>query len=460
MEPDFYDIRIVNARASSIVLDNDEIKETSNSFITGASIRALVGGTWGLVTTENLDEIREACKQAARLAQAAGERSTRDRIELAPIKKPVVKDLPEIKENPENIDIEEKLQLVRDISKSAQKPRITSVHTVYSESEVSVEYRNSDGVEAGYTLPRIGFSITAVAQENGNYQAARESCFAISGFELFKRKDPLAIASKTADTATDLLRAKSVWGGVMPVILDPELAGVFIHEAVGHAAEADHVLEGNSVFEGRLNTTIGSPLVTVHDDPTLHEYGYYPFDDEGAEPKKTVVIENGVLKNYLHNRETAGRLAELRPADFQIAKQAGRLDGVSCNARAQGYSRPIVRMSNTYIDNGSSTFEEMLEEVKDGVYLIGSRGGQVDPGDGIFQFNAERGYLIENHELKALIKDVSLSGNILEILSEITAVGSDLKMHPGQCGKAGQTVPVSDGSPHILVKKALVGGSG
>jgi len=443
VEHDFYDIRIIDTRASSIVLDNGEIKETSNSFITGASVRALVGGTWGLVTTEDLDGTREACKEAVRLAHTAGERSTRDRIELAPIEKPVVKNLPRIRVDPEDIDIEEKIQLVREISKSAQKPGISSVHTVYAESEVSVEYRNSDGVEAGYTLPRIGFSITAVARENGNYQAARESCFAISGFELFERKDPLAIASKTADTAKSLLHAEGARGGVMPVILDPELAGVFIHEAVGHAAEADHVLEGDSVFSGRLNTKVGSPLVTVHDDPTLHEYGYYPFDDEGAMPKRTVVIENGVLKNYLHNRETAGKLG-----------------GVSCNARAQGYSPPIVRMSNTYIDNGDSTFEEMLEDIECGVYLIGSRGGQVDPGDGIFQFNAERGYLIEDHEQKALLKDVSLSGNILEILNEVVAVGSDLKMHPGQCGKAGQVVPVSDGSPHILVKRAIVGGSG
>ncbi len=443
MEPDFYDIRIIERQASSIVLDNDEIKETSHSFIRGASVRALVGGAWGLVTTENPDGLREALKEAVRLAKAAGEREKKGRIELAPIKKPLVRDLPTIRKNPEDVDIEEKMELVREISGSAQKPGVSSVRTVYSESEVSVEYRNSDGVRGCYTLPRIGFSITAVAHENGDYQAARESRFAVSGFELFDREDPLVIASETADIAKSLLGARSVRGGLMPVILDPELAGVFIHEAVGHAAEADHVLEGYSVFEGRLNTMVGSPLITVCDDPTIHEYGYYPFDDEGAEPRKTVVIENGLLRRYLHNRETAGRLG-----------------GVSCNARADGSSRPIVRMSNTYIDKGESTFEEMLEEIECGVYLIGSRGGQVDPGDGIFQFNAERGYLIEDHELKTLLKDVSLSGNILEMLNEVVAVGSDLKMHSGQCGKAGQVVPVSDGAPHVLVKRAIVGGSG
>ena len=120
---------------------------------------------------------------------------------------------------------------------------------------------------------------------------------------------------------------------------------------------------------------------------------------------------------------------------------------------------PVVRMSNTFIDNGDSKFEEMLEEVRNGMYLVGSRGGQVNTGEGIFQFNAEKGYLIRNGELSGLLRDVSLSGNTLEILNQVTHVGNDLKMTAGRCGKAGQLVPVSDGSPHIAISKALVGGA-
>ena len=120
---------------------------------------------------------------------------------------------------------------------------------------------------------------------------------------------------------------------------------------------------------------------------------------------------------------------------------------------------PVVRMSNTFVDNGDSRFEEMLEELRDGIYLIGSRGGQVNTGEGIFQFNAEKGYMIRNGELTKLIRDVSLSGKILEILNHVTLVGNDMKITAGRCGKAGQIIPVSDGSPHLAISKALVGGS-
>lgn len=444
MKPDFYDIREVEVTATSIVLDSGEIKETVNSFLQGAGIRALKGGSWGLSNTEDPEQLNHALKTAISLAEGANQKTPRESISLAPAEPPTVDNLPVARKPPGDIELEEKLELIKDIATSAQKPGITSVHATYMESEVSIHYSNSEDADAEYTLQRIGFTITAVARENGNYQVARDSRMGVAGFELFDRYNACEIASQTADTATRLLHAKSVKGGAMPVILDPELAGVFIHEAVGHAAEADHVLEGNSVLEGRLNTQIASPLLTVCDDPTMHEYGYYPFDDEGCTSRKTTIIEEGVLKNYLHNRETAGKLG----------------GGVPCNARAQGYARPVIRMSNTYIDNGTTRFEEMLEEVRDGIYLLGSRGGQVSPGEGIFQFNAERGYLIEKGELTVMLKDVSLSGNILDILKKVTAVGCDLEMHAGQCGKAGQLVPVGDGSPHILVSSALVGGSG
>ena len=443
MKPDFYDIRTVEVTASSIILDNQEIKETANNFITGASIRALINGSWGIATTENPEHTEKALSTATEIALSTNRKTPREKVELAIVNQPEIKNLPAVKEDFKDIDLEEKLKLVKEIAKAAQKPGITSVSTSYMESEVTIEYINSEGIKASYTLPRIGFTIAAVAKQNGNYQIARDNRFAISGFELFSRYDACEIASKTADIAIDLIHAKSVKGGVMPVILDTELAGVFIHEAVGHAAEADHVLEGNSVLENRLNTQIASPLVTVCDDSSMHEYGYYPFDDEGSQSGKTVLIENGVLKNYLHNRESASKFG-----------------GTPHNARAQGYSMPVIRMSNTYVENGSTTFEEMKDEIKNGVYLIGSRGGQVNPGDGIFQFSAERGYMIENGELTTLLKDVSLSGSILEILKNVAAVGCDLKMRSGQCGKAGQLVPVSDGSPHVLVTNTLVGGTG
>jgi TldD protein len=312
---------------------------------------------------------------------------------------------------------------------------------MYLESEFKIEYSSSDGLDCEYELLNVGFAVSAVASENGIYQAGRESRFGY-GYELFENENVMELADRAGSTAVELLKAKTPKGGEMPVLLDQELAGVFAHEAVGHASEADLVLEGDSILENRIGEQIASPLITIIDDPTLHEFGYYPFDAEGVQSRRTEIIRDGIFNSYLHSRETAAKLG-----------------GTPGNCRAQGYSMPVVRMSNTFIDNGNTKFEEMLEEVRDGMYLIGSRGGQVNTGEGIFQFNAEKGYIIKDGELHELIRDVSLSGKTLEILNNVALVGNDLKMTAGRCGKAGQLVPVSDGSPHLAISKALVGGA-
>ncbi len=440
---DFYDSRIVRSVSTAVILDNGEIREISNNFSSGAAVRVLDSGSWGFVSQDNPGNLDASLRSAKRLAEAARNRCQRNQIKLAPIENPSLQNLPQIKENPADIPIHDKVKLLAEIEKNARIEGIKSTNAVYSESFINVCYASSEGLDCEYNLYRIGFSISAVAYEEGMYQIGIESRFGVSGFEFFKKHDAFALARKAANTAVELLSAKTPKAGTYPVILDQELAGVFIHEAVGHAAEADHVIEGNSILAGKIGEEIASPLITVYDDPSLHEFGYYPFDDEGAESKRTTVIQNGVLKAFLHSRETAGKLG-----------------GESRNSRAQGYARPIIRMSNTFISPDSTKFEEMLAELKDGIYLKGSRGGQVNPAEGIFQFNAERGFIVENGEIAAPLRDVSLSGHTLEILNNVAAVGNDLEMNSGRCGKAGQLVPVGDGAPHVLVRKAVVGGSG
>ncbi len=440
---DFHDTRIIKSVSTAIILDNGEIREISNNFSSGAAVRVLSGGTWGFVSLDNIEKIAVALVSAKRLADAARNKSPRKPIKLAPIEKPAFADLPEVKEDPGDIPIEDKVKFLEEIEKAALIEGIKSTSVVYSESLATVRYTSSEGSDSEYTLNKIGFSISAIAQSEGNYQMGRESRFGVSGFEIFKKHDAFELARKAGNTAIDLLSAKTPKAGTYPVILDQELAGVFIHEAVGHAVEADHVLEGNSILAGRIGDQIATPLITVYDDPSLHEFGYYPFDDEGAASKRTTLIQNGVLKSFLHSRETAGILG-----------------GESRNSRAQGYSRPVIRMSNTFIAPDGMKFNEMLSELKNGIYLRGSRGGQVNPGEGVFQFNAERGFIVENGELTTPLRDVSLSGNTLEILNNVEAVGNDIEMNSGRCGKSGQLVPVSDGAPHVLVRKAVVGGSG
>jgi TldD protein len=440
---DFHDTRIIKTVGTAIFLDNGEIREISNNFSYGAAARVLNGGSWGFVSVDNIENLDKALDGAQKLADAVKNKRPRNSIKLAPIEKPATQNSPDIKENPMDIPIENKVKLLMDIEKSACIDGIKSTSVIYSESFTTVRYSSSEGLDCEYSLNRIGFSISAVAQSEGIYQLGRESRFGVSGFEIFKEHDAFELARDAADTAIELLSAKTPKAGTYPVILNQELAGVFIHEAVGHAVEADHVLEGNSILAGRVGEQIASPLITVYDDPSLHEFGYYPFDDEGAGSKRTTLIKDGVLNSFLHSRETAGTLG-----------------GESRNSRAQGYTRPVIRMSNTFIAPQDMNFEEMLVELKDGIYLQGSRGGQVNPGEGVFQFNAERGFIVENGELKVPLRDVSLSGHTLEILNDIKAVGNDLELNSGRCGKASQSVPVSDGAPHVLVRKAIVGGSG
>ncbi|MDW7731687.1 MAG: TldD/PmbA family protein [Methanolobus sp.] len=439
---DFFDSKIIEGTTTSIILDNGNIKEVSVNYTKGAGIRALSGGSWGITSADGDFDLDKAIRAAAELAIGMNERSSKEKVEIMDITKPVVSNLPKVKVDPRDISLEEKVTLLSEIGKRAKLDDISSVSAVYSESTYKIMYSDSTGIDGEYDITRTGFAISAVASRNGIYQAGRESRFGVTGYELFEKHDAFGLAESAAKTALQLLDARPAKGGAMPVILDPELAGVFAHEAVGHASEADLVLEGSSILENRIGQEIASPLINVIDDPTLHEYGYFPFDDEGAQSEKTVVIKDGVLNSYLHSRETAAKLG-----------------GKPGHSRAQGHSRPIVRMSNTYIDNGTSKFEEMLEEIGNGVYLIGSRGGQVNTGEGVFQFNAEKGYLIENGELTTLLRDVSLSGKTLEILNNVKMVGDDLKMNSGRCGKGGQLVPVTDGSPHLMVSEALVGGA-
>jgi TldD protein len=227
-------------------------------------------------------------------------------------------------------------------------------------------------------------------------------------------------------------------------VLDPELAGVFTHEAVGHASEGDLVREGASVLAGRIGERIGCEGLVIVDDPTLHEFGFIPVDAEGVAVQRTEVIRDGILSSYLHNRETLAAVG----------------NGIPGHARAELGAPPIVRMSNTFIENGDATYDEILSECKDGILLIGSRGGQVDPGRGVFQFNAEYGYLVRGGETTDMVRDVSLTGEILSTLHNITLLGNDRKMSPGYCGKGGQSVPVSDGAPHLLLESATIGGRG
>ncbi|MGI6016296.1 TldD/PmbA family protein [Methanothrix sp.] len=439
MTVDFFDTRVLRGSRTRIVLDNGKLEEIAQVPFQGASVRALFGGAWGFVTTDRVDGLEKEIDLAKRIARKIGRQEDLRLAEAPSGRSAVVA----VKRDPRDLSLEEKVALLREIEDAAKVEGVSSTQAVYSEMDLTAHYSSSEGLDLESRMTRMGFIISAVAHRNGLYQTDGEGRAGVGGLELFDREDPQSLARQVGETAVALLDAKAARGGSYPVVLDQELAGVFVHEAVGHATEGDIILEGDSCLEGKLGERIGSELVTVKDDPSLMLNGYYPFDDEGSLAQETVLVENGVLRSYLNTRETAARLG-----------------GVPGNARAEGVSRPVVRMSNTYIANGDWKLEEILEELKSGVYLAGSRGGQVSTGEGIFQFNAKKGYIIEDGERTQLLRDVSLSGKILETLLHVRAVGDDLKYNSGRCGKSGQLVPVSDGSPHLLVEQATVGGTG
>jgi TldD protein len=436
----YYDIRHLTGEQTHIDLDNTVVESAGTSFFNQSVIRVLGPDGWGILTLDNYqrprgNDLEALIKQAESLAAV-----TDEEVHLADAPRGVLP-VPPMKEDPSDVGIEEKTKLLAEIEKSARIPGVVNTRATYNERLEKVRYQDSQGSEFSYSVCRSGFTILAVASRNGTVQMGYEREHSIHGLNLRHRQE---CGQKAAERAISLLDAGAVRGGTMRAVLDPELAGVFAHEAVGHASEGDLVQEGNSVLSGRIGNKIGNEILTIVDDPSLPEFGFEPVDAEGSAVIRTEIIRKGVVNSYLHNRETLAAVGS----------------GVAGHARAMPGEPPIVRMSNTFIENGDAHLDEILAECKDGILLNGSRGGQVDPGRGIFQFNAEYGYMIKNGERTRMVRDVSLSGEILRTLHAISLCGNDRRMHQGYCGKGGQSVPVSDGAPHILLTEAVVGGSG
>jgi TldD protein len=436
----YYDLRHATGHVSLIDIDNGVVESAGTSFFNKAILRVLGPRCWGILGIDNYNPARkrkfsEYLQSACRLAAI-----TQQDVTLADASFGLLA-IPPMQEDPRGVSMEEKTGLLAAIEKAAALPGIVNRRANYTERSEYIAFSDSSGSEFSYGMCRSGFSVLAVASRNGNVQMGYKRRHSIRGLDLRHQEE---CGKKAADLATALLDAGHAKGGRMRAVLDPELAGVFAHEAVGHASEGDLVQEGNSVLAGKTGERIGNDRLTIVDDPAMPEFGFEPCDAEGVAVQRTEIIRNGIINSYLHSRETLAAIG----------------NGTAGHARAMPGEFPLVRMSNTFIGNGDATLDEIMAECRNGILLKGSRGGQVDPGRGIFQFNAEYGYLIENGECTTMVRDVSLSGEILSTLHSIALCGNDRTMHPGYCGKGGQSVPVSDGAPHVFLEDAVVGGSG
>lgn len=437
-DADYIDLRINESLNNVIVMKDGKIQEIRSGNNWGGCIRVLKNGAWGVSFTTNPSQLEKAVNSALKLAN-----SLENDIKLAQVEKNNRKVKSKAKIKLKDVSVDEKKEVISDVEKAANLEGIVSTTINYVDQEGTSIFSNSEGTLLEVEESRVALFINAVAASEGLIQFGHKSTGGAVGFEVLKKEDLEKFGRKPAEKALRLLKADLPPSGKFPVIMDPELTGVFIHEAVGHASEADLILQNDSILKDKIGTQIGSPIVTIIDDATMNAFGYYPYDSEGVKTRENVLVQDGELIAYLSSRETASKL-NITP---------------SGNARSAVGDQPIVRMSNTYLKPRDYQFEEIIENMDNGIYLKGSRGGQVDTGKGIFQFNAAESFLIEKGEVNKPLRDVSLSGNILEMLLKVDAVGSDLKMSVGFCGKAGQTAPVGDGGPHVRVKEATVGGA-
>lgn len=419
-------------------MKDGKIQEIRSGNNWGGCIRVLKNGAWGVSYTTQPSELKKTAESALKLANFLN-----NDIKLADVdhREDNVKSKAKIK--PSEVSLDEKKDVMSDVEKAANLEGIVSTTINYVDQEARNIFANSESTFLQVEDSRVALFINAVAASDGLIQFGHKSTGGARGFEVLQKLDLEKFGRTPSEKALRLLKAELPPSGKFPVVMDPELTGVFIHEALGHASEADLILQNDSILKDKIGTQIGSPNVTIIDDATMDAFGYYPYDSEGVKTRENILVQEGKLISYLSSRETAAQL-EIKP---------------SGNARSAVDDQPIVRMSNTYLKPGDYTFEELLEDMNDGIYLKGSRGGQVDTGKGVFQFNAAESFLIEKGEVTKPLRDVSLSGNILEMLLKVEKVGSDFKMGVGFCGKSGQTVPVGDGGPHVKVMEATVGGA-
>jgi TldD protein len=285
-----------------------------------------------------------------------------------------------------------------------------------------------------------------VAEKDGRLERGYEVLAYAFPFQEIKLEELERLCGRAGRRAELMLSSRRVKAGVMPVVLSSSAGGTMIHEAVGHGLEADHAEEGLSIYSGRLGERVASPLITVVDDPTLSPlYGSYQYDDEGTKAKPVVLIEKGILKDFLYDR-------------YQALKWGKTSNG---RGRRESFRHiPIPRMSNTFIAKGEIPAEEIIKSLDKGLLVKKMGGGEVNPLTGDFVFEVREGYYVEGGEVLFPVKGATLVGNGPKVLEIIDLVGDDLHFDPGTCGKDGQGVPVSDGQPTLRIPELTVGGEG
>lgn len=443
-EVDYIEIRVEESESTLIGFRGPTIESLRQSSERGGCVRALYKGGWGFATFNKVteDAIEYFIQSAVKQAKLVGKDTSR----LADV--PVVDvTLPlNVKNDPRDVSLQRKIEILaaynKQILEAHELIRMSSVK--YSEKYAHKWFANSEGSYVDQEHIDLGGGLVPVAMKDGQTQMASVGFGTSNDFNVIAGHEK-ALA-EACNNAVELLHAPAIEGGVYTVVVDPVLAGVFVHESFGHTSEAEKVFDNEGLAKVmKMGRQFGRPVLNIYDSgQDVGTRGFVAYDDEGVRAGKTDLIVEGKLVGRLHSRETAGRMGE----------------NATGNGRALNFKYPpIPRMRNTCIGNGESSFEDMVKHVKKGVYAVDAMGGQ---GGEMFTFTAGRGYMIRDGQIQEMVKNVTLSGNLFKTLENIDMIGNDFHTHDsgGGCGKGVQfPLPVSHSAPHIRIKDAVIAGS-
>lgn len=437
---DYIEVHLEESQTSHITYRGRELESIDRTTATGGNVRALVRGGWGFVSFNDLTELPGRVELAVKQAQFVGSEESR----LAEVEPVVDTVLAETINSPLTIPLAEKKQLLDEYNDIIWRtPGLQTSVINYGDAHKRVIFLNSSGSHIEQERVDVTLRLMAVATDGNEVQQAGLSLGSLGNFSSIQSiHQPV---EQMAQQAVALLSAPQVKGGEYTVVLDPVLAGVFVHEAFGHLSESDFVYENEPLRQiMTLGKQFGSTELNIVDGAIIPGLrGSYKYDDEGVPATKTYLIREGKLVGRLHSRETAARMNE---------EPTG-------NARAISYRYPpIVRMTNTYIEPRSASFQDIISDIKEGVYAKNWFGGMTSME--MFTFSAGEAYMIRNGKVAELLRPVVLTGNVFTTLQNIDAIGNDLEMNQGGgCGKGAQSpLPVANGSPHIRISHCLVGG--
>jgi TldD protein len=455
--------KFVEARFDDLVLRtlnriNNNWKDVILRSRAGTGITCYYGGASGYSFTSSYDkkELKETVSRAFKMAKASAEAAT---IKLSFNRRPKVKSresekIP-VKIHPRTKDLTYKTDLVNRAVENAQEfgENISNVTGLYGELYGRKLFTNSEGSNVDWNFEVVDLRCLVTSKtESGNLVNGVEGDGGTMGLELFDTKGstPEDIGREAGIHAKEQLKARSCPAGKFRALVENRLVGVLAHESFGHLSEGDFVVVGGSPLTGKIGARLGTEHATIvdHGTPNISKIGglWVPYDDQGTKANKTTILDKGVLKYYLHSRGTAQYLQQ---------EPTG-----NCRAVHFGFI-PIPRMTNTYLTPGDLTKEEALELLGTGVYAIQTAGGQVE-GDGSFLFKAIRGYWVEKGKIREPLREVSLSGNILHLLSKVEGGTKDLRLYAGYfggCGKSGQyPLPCGLGGPELVIDEVTFGG--